>query len=268
MIKKDWSAIFNNLKEKRFGILYKAILHIAMRHKPHEGINVIEEDWDNLIVLDACRFDAFEEVNTISGNLESKISAGTTTVQWLNENFTEYYEDLAYLSTVDFIGSGTGKDFNYQRKRFDADEHFHTIEKIIEDGGIEEGKHTHPKETTDRAIEFAKKHSDERKIIHYSQPHLPFVTNEVVDEEPLRFYRQYLRKGHTWEEIKQEYRNSLKLTLKEVERLVQNLEGKTVITADHGEAHGEYGVKDHPHSIYIEPLVKVPWLEVDNNENE
>jgi len=50
---------------------------------------------------------------------------------------------------------------------------------------------------------------------------------------------------------------------------MENLAGKTVVTADHGQAIGErfrpvpiryYG---HPAGVYADPLVTVPWL-VDN----
>ena len=47
----------------------------------------MKEDWDNLIVLDACRYDMFKEINTIKGNLERGISRGSATSQFLIENF-------------------------------------------------------------------------------------------------------------------------------------------------------------------------------------
>lgn len=81
MIKKDWEAIFSNIKAMRFGVFWKAILHIILRHKNHEGVNVVDEEWDNLIVLDSCRYDAFEEVNSLQGRLMKKTSKGTTTIQ-------------------------------------------------------------------------------------------------------------------------------------------------------------------------------------------
>ena len=48
-------------------------------------VNVVEEDWDFLIVLDACRFDYFLEVykDFFDGKLEKIISASFSTVEWL-----------------------------------------------------------------------------------------------------------------------------------------------------------------------------------------
>jgi hypothetical protein len=34
-----------------------------------EGARVYEKDWDNLIILDACRFDTFSEENWVEGAL-------------------------------------------------------------------------------------------------------------------------------------------------------------------------------------------------------
>ena len=50
-----------------------------------EVVNMMEEDWDFLIVLDACRFDYFSEFygDFFDGKLEKKISAGCSTVEWL-----------------------------------------------------------------------------------------------------------------------------------------------------------------------------------------
>ena len=36
----------------------------------------MKEDWDNLVILDACRYDMFKKLNTINGKLEYKISIG------------------------------------------------------------------------------------------------------------------------------------------------------------------------------------------------
>lgn len=61
------------------------------------------------------------------------------------------------------------------------------------------------------------------------------------------------------------YRENLEAVLPAVERLLSELDGRTVVTADHGQLFGErlfsipirkYG---HPPGLYPEELVKVPW---------
>ena len=47
--------------------------------------------------------------------------------------------------------------------------------------------------------------------------------------------------------------------MKEVERLKEQLPGRVILTADHGEAFGEYRLYGHGAGLRIEGLVKAPW---------
>lgn len=55
----------------------------------NNAVHVMEEDWDNLFILDACRFDLFEE--TIATEqfdaFEKSVSLGSRTDEWTFENF-------------------------------------------------------------------------------------------------------------------------------------------------------------------------------------
>lgn len=62
------------------------------------------------------------------------------------------------------------------------------------------------------------------------------------------------------------YIENLQLTLPHVERLCDELPGKTVVTSDHGNAFGEWGVYGHPHNRYLDCLINVPWLEFDGDD--
>lgn len=73
-------------------------------------------------------------------------------------------------------------------------------------------------------------------------------------------------------EVLRAYRENLTLVLSEVETLLEELTGKVVVTADHGELLGEpespvpnrrYG---HPRGVYVEKLVKVPWQVYQNGD--
>ena len=68
------------------------------------------------------------------------------------------------------------------------------------------------------------------------------------------------------------YRENLELVLPHVERLLDTIPGKTVVTSDHGNMIGEssfpvpvreYG---HPDGIYTPELVTVPWHVYTNGE--
>jgi hypothetical protein len=68
------------------------------------------------------------------------------------------------------------------------------------------------------------------------------------------------------------YRENLDIALAEVAELLPDLEGRTVVTADHGEMLGDrhryVPMRDYGHhpGIYNDPTVKVPWQIVDTGE--
>lgn len=63
--------------------------------------------------------------------------------------------------------------------------------------------------------------------------------------------------------VKECYDSDLNMALAESAKLVENLEGKVIITADHGESWGEEGEWGHPIKSKNPVLTNVPWLEVN-----
>lgn len=88
--------------------------------------------------------------------------------------------------------------------------------------------------------------------------------------------RSLLGISHTWElreyddfieevgkkNVENYYEKDLRLALENVSRLVSDLDGKVIVTADHGEAFGENGDYGHPKFSDNPVLRNVPWLEV------
>ena len=99
------------------------------------------------------------------------------------------------------------------------------------------------------------------------QPHTPYLGESGERFDP-RIPLGELPKEYdvTETELRRAYRENLDLAMAEVERLLEQLPGKTVVTADHGELLGErlrpVPVRDfgHPDGVYLEPLVTVPWF--------
>ncbi|WP_312907964.1 hypothetical protein [Natronosalvus caseinilyticus] len=56
------------------------------------------------------------------------------------------------------------------------------------------------------------------------------------------------------------YEENLRIALESIAALVPELEGRVVVTADHGEAFGEEGVWEHHIETHIPALMEVPWL--------
>lgn len=65
------------------------------------------------------------------------------------------------------------------------------------------------------------------------------------------------------EKVKDYYRQDLRMALEEVKKLIEELEGKVVVTADHGEALGEHNEWGHQIGSDNPKQYTVPWLEVE-----
>lgn len=273
---------------RAFGFLYRG-----------DGVKVMKEDWDNLIVLDACRYDFFERYNWIEGELRREVSLGSHTAGWVKRNFQGRYP-----STV--VISGTPQLSGTKLKQRVGKNPFYKLINVWDWGWDEEGGTVPPAEVTDAAVDARKDHPDKRLLIQYMQPHRPFKgkrfrqilrsfkkSSDLRSEplEPPNFFweifqpllakfphlseevkRKKHNVGHIWDkarqgkitppEIKAGYVENLKWVLEEVERLVEELNGKTVITSDHGDLFGEHCLFGHHRNIRFKELVMVPWLEV------
>ena len=99
------------------------------------------------------------------------------------------------------------------------------------------------------------------------QPHAPYVADAVDGEaavdaacaEPF----EALRRGEAdREETWERYLDNLRLALDEVESLLENVDAeRVVVTADHGEAFGEWGFYEHPVGCPLPAVKRVPWVE-------
>lgn len=255
----QYSRFLSPETEKRIYHSYISALGRIFRHIPHDGIEVMDQDWNNLLVLDACRYDTFESVNWLPGTLKKVQSQATSTPQWLQRNFTEQYDDVVYVAGNPYV-SKLAHDGN-----FNADNHFHHVEHVWE-YGWEDTVGVPPKAINEATEKMREQYPDKRLILHYMQPHEPFLGDTNFHE----------LRGDGWESIqkiwhdpavKEAYRENLELVLDTVEDVLPNLTGDTVITADHGEIlQKKYGLIRHPKDVFIKELYEIPQFDVDMTE--
>lgn len=257
------------------GRRYHSALHRAL--STERPTRVLDEEWDNLLILDGCRYDTFEECNTIDGDLQSRVSPGSQSWEFLRRNFSgESAHDVVYV---------TANPFSSRLE----DDVFHALIDLL-DAWDDQLQTVLPGAVVEAALDAHDRFPDKRLIVHFMQPHYPFLgqrgreldvrgfhrDQEDSFDEPsvwqvLR-HRQYDYEGVTRRTVKAAYRENLEVALPHVERLVAELPGRSVVTADHGNLLGErlypvpvreYG---HPRGLYSPPLVRVPWLVVDGGE--
>jgi hypothetical protein len=140
-----------------------------------ERINMMQEQWDYLIILDACRYDYFKRMyrDYFEGRLEKKISLGSCTNEWLRRTFTDYYDDVVYISANPQI------TIKLPVYRFHAGEHFHKVHEVWKAGWDSNAGTVLPETLTNAAIDIIKKTPGKRFIIHYLQPHAPYLMAEL-----------------------------------------------------------------------------------------
>lgn len=268
---KDWRTICYRLKNGIYSPFLEKLYKPVFRVLGGSDFKVVKEDWDYLIILDACRYDAFKQHNKIEGKLERRISAGSGTPEWLRKNFTEDHNDIVYTSANPFVSKERmfdeelfkGKNpFESSIDVFDGD--FYMIDPVYMDEEAVYNGSIKPEFVTNSALENIREYPGKRHIIHYVQPHDPFIGDTKIsyDEGDIEDKYEYFNRSDS----RQAYSDNLKLVLEEVEQLVAELEGKIVISADHGDAFGEKGILRHPTGIYIKELVEVPWMVIDKEE--
>ena len=137
-----------------------------------EVIKVMEESWDVLIVLDACRFDFFERLcheYLPDGELSCRRSVGSATLEWRNRSFTKGYPDIVYVSSNPYINAQQAvMDFN------GADHFFKVIDVWNTHWDKQKGT-VPPDAVTHEALRAMQTYPDKRFIIHYLQPHAPYL---------------------------------------------------------------------------------------------
>jgi len=147
--------------------------------------NLLQEDWDYLIILDACRYDFFKKYYKKyikKGQLKKAISPAKNTQDWLTLIFQDFYEDIVYISSNPFVNSiGPRREVEFNAKK-----HFKYIEDVW-DWDWDENLGTVPPEKVLEAFYKVKsKYSDKRFILHFMQPHAPYISKNYVAYIPNR----------------------------------------------------------------------------------
>lgn len=223
-------------------------------------VAVMNEDWDNLILLDSYRADYFSEYSSLEGELSTVISKGTWSLEFIVNNFqgTQYHDTVVVTSNP-----------YYQRYSKLGENTFHKIIYCPKTENIESFDNLR-----NEAIEASQKFPNKRLIIHFMKPHGPHV-GETSDRLRAKFgdiypgifplYKSGVISKHT---LEQSYCDTINTIEPKIKELLDELGGKSVVSSDHGENLGErrHGLKQVAHGNPTPECYRVPWLEVDYTE--
>jgi hypothetical protein len=251
---------------------------ILRRTFDRSGIRVLDQDWDTLIIFDCARYDIFAEEIDLSGSLTNARSVASITAEFVERNFADRpAHDVVYLSANPVVGNK---------------EEFLDIHKLVgvwhESERKKRGQEntqglTDPKPVVERAKELHSEYPNKRHIIHFLPPHVPHTYRDGESLPPDSVYRNYeaAREGEVSPaEMRAVYAENLRYVIEQSADLIENIDGKVVLTADHGELLGEgmpfwmkllhnrwdnqwhkydYG---HYRNVDVPELIEVPWFEL------
>lgn len=231
--------------------------------------HIFEKDWDVLCILDACRYDLIQEVSEdyeYLKNIESIYSVGATSPMWLENTFSN-------LSTDELENTGyvTGNPWS---SRLDLNlDSLAVFDELWRTTWDDDRGYQPPRPLTNRAISLWRERNDiDRLIIHYMQPHVPFVNNPSLSRE-MSVTTETPERKTVWKKVRdgeinrdrvwKAYAENLRYVLDEVDILRENLAADTLaVSADHGNAMGELGQAGHEYGTLVRSACQVPWVEL------
>lgn len=243
------------------------------------GLDVMKAEWDNLILLDACRYDHFKKYTSFEGDLSRVVSKGRGSWEFIQENYVgKELHDTVYVTA------------NPHSERIGQDV-FYTVETVLGKWDSDMGT-VPPSCMTEVAIEAQETYPNKRLIVHYMQPHTPHLGEIAQDLETQYVQNQYAQPSDgndsktqaeerkifelykngqiTTAELRESYLQTLSIVEPHVKDLVEELKGKTVISADHGENLGEiqFGMRLTGHGPNSKEVRFVPWMELPYEERK
>lgn len=262
-------------------VTYYYLMHLLTKYTDFTvaGDTIWHREWDVLLILDACRYDVFDDLYESDSRFDigSMRSAGSASPEWMFNNFdgthAEEMADTAYVTGNPYSAECLGG------------EHFSHVEEVWRTHWDDEEGTVLPAVLSDEAIRVWETIDPERMIVHYMQPHKPYVPApdstkmetddftfnliEVFASRALGTYPDFkkaeARRGTiSDDELRRLYRENLKYVVESLdETILRSIDADIVISADHGELLGEGGVYHHPAYIRRTELREVPWVTVE-----
>lgn len=263
------------------------------------GTNVFDREWDILVILDTCRVDALQAIAntyTFIDEVDSIRSVGGGSGEWIARTFDHGHKDQI-RETIYLTANGHAKQIlDDKTPKTNPDKHLtYKALRYYPTVGINEFKHveylfqyepwgeqgplghkkgmTPPRYVTDRAITIGREMEFDRMILHYFQPHSPWVWNAIQENRDLNEYEEdwwnYFTESGDFETIWNAYLDDLHYVLRDVEVLLENINAdEVVISADHGEAFGEYGILGHKLGSLHPKIRTVPWVSTEARDTK
>jgi len=209
-----------------------------------------KEDWDWLVILDACRYDFFIK-NWEIGKIDYRLSLASDTLGTLRR-FPKLEDSILI----------TGHPFPLLFK--------HKFTKVV-DVGFDYRLSTCPPWFINNYVlkNIRLINKFKRKILWYLQPHHPYIGETKLDIRiyedpvigkmtPIEKTIELMKRAKQDGILEKAYEDNLKLVLHYVKELLPLMKGRVVITSDHGEGLGK-PLRDQDKPIFSHPDNRFEW---------
>lgn len=236
--------------------------------------NRIEQTpWDLLIILDACRYDILSEIADCAV-IDRAVSPVSATPGFLTASAEDnLFDDAVYVSA------------NPQTTKHNPVPHG-TLIDVSESGWRDNIATVPPAAVYDAAFDYLE--HNQRAVAHTLQPHFPHVCeigSEVI-AVPGGFHPNEMDVGIAGDLKMQQALASGKTSIETAARSytiatkfawdnavaaaikATGMDLTVVITADHGELFGEWGLVEHPVGVDVKRLTEVPWVVLRPTNND
>lgn len=273
----------------------EALMKGAKPYARYKSKPIWNDEWDVCLVLDACRYDLWEEVAwmypylTPKGSRHdySEWSVGSASPEWISETFKdeyqEHWENTGYVTANPFSGKrGVELETLNESVYPLCDRGLPYLDEVWRDQWplSDEIETVDPTVLTERGLWAWENREIDHLIVHYMQPHTPFkkrpewsdgwnttgVFGEPNKNDNTKDDWHKVRDGEIPEdEFWNAYAANLEWVLKEVQRWKRFINGRILVTSDHGNAMGEWHQWGHPPNSANPSLRNVPWVLVEGD---
>jgi len=255
-----------------------AAVAAAQKRRP-VGKPIWAADWDICIVLDSARADTLAHCAPPDWRCGDAWSVGSITTEWLNNTFSRRYADEIADTTL--VSATPHTQTVFEDRDWLTDQSASPVAypdspavELADFAAAYELWRTHtdehnvvpPDTMADATLEAYDRHGS-GVVAHWMQPHEPFISPHA------RIAGGDVTKKNVWaaanagqidgEDVIQSYEATLVYVLPYVLDVLHSTDAKVLITADHGNAFGEWGVWGHPFGWPQPAVRKVPWVECE-----
>lgn len=196
---------------------------------------------------------------------EPVFSIASTSTEWMDVTFDEKYSDeitgTAYISAN-----------SYSRQLDDS--RFGIVDHAWQDHWDDDVGTIRAEPVTDHGITAARSGEFDRVILHYMQPHFPFIGGEQFGHlgrsafdlgsgQGRNVWRMIERGKVDNESAVNAYYDNLRYVFESVNTVLENVNGQVVVSGDHGNALGEWNMWGHRANVPFRAVREVPWDEWD-----